>query len=65
MKNKNHCRELMILVSVLLAVSSLATAQTYTVTDLGVLPGDSASEGLAVNSSGEVVGCSDTSTERR
>jgi probable HAF family extracellular repeat protein len=62
MKNKNHCRELMILVSVLLEVCSLATAQTYTVTDLGVLPGDSASEGLAVNSSGEVVGCSDTST---
>lgn len=33
-------------------------AQTYTVTDLGVLAGDSTSAGLSVNSQGHVVGCS-------
>jgi probable HAF family extracellular repeat protein len=43
-------------------LASVATAQTYTVTDLGVLSGDSASQGFGVNSSGDVVGCADTST---
>jgi len=55
-------RKIRILFLELMVLASVATAQTYTVTDLGVLPGDTASEGLAVNSSGQVVGCSDTST---
>lgn len=46
---------------VFLALAAVATAQTYTVTDLGVLSGDSASQGFAVNTSGQVVGCADTS----
>jgi probable HAF family extracellular repeat protein len=50
-----------ILVIALTTLSSIATAQTYSVTDLGVLSGDTASEGIAVNSSGHVVGCADTS----
>jgi probable HAF family extracellular repeat protein len=50
-----------ILFSMLLVLASAAAAQTYSVTDLGVLAGDTASEGLGVNSSGQVVGCSDTS----
>lgn len=58
---KNNCRGFVILVPVLIALASVATAQTYSVTDLGVLQGDTASEGLAVNSSGQVAGCSDTS----
>jgi len=41
---------------------SPAPAQTYTVTDLGVLRGDTASAGIAINSFGQVVGCADTST---
>lgn len=42
---------------------SLAAAQTYRVTDLGVLPGDTGSLGDVINSSGQVVGCSDTSID--
>jgi len=61
MRKKDGCVGI-ILVIALTALSSIATAQTYTVTDLGVLPGDSASEGFALNSSGQVVGCADTST---
>jgi len=38
-----------------------ASSQTFTITDLGVLSGDSGSQGLAVNSAGQVAGCSDTS----
>jgi probable HAF family extracellular repeat protein len=60
MRNRD-CWVGMILSIVLTALASVATAQTYSVTDLGVLPGDTASEGLAVNSSGHVVGCADTS----
>jgi len=41
---------------------SLALAQTYKVTDLGVLPGDSGSAGFSINSFGRVTGCSDGST---
>jgi len=37
-------------------------AQSYSITDLGVLHGDSASAGIGINSFGEIVGCSDTST---
>jgi hypothetical protein len=39
----------------LLAVDP-ATAQTYTVTDLGVLPGQDFSEALGINNSGDVIG---------
>ena len=48
--------------SLSLSSGSLAIAQTYTVTDLGVLGGDSASASIGINSFGEIVGCSDTST---
>jgi probable HAF family extracellular repeat protein len=61
MQNRKRSFGAMILFVVLMAAASVASAQTYTVTDLGVLSGDTASEGLAVNSSGEVVGCADTS----
>src|SRR3974390_3004002 len=39
-----------------------AVAQTYNITDLGVLKGDNESSGFAINNYGEVVGCSDTQT---
>src|SRR5258706_5067537 len=40
----------------LTAASSLCAAQTYTVTDLGTLPGGSASGAKAINVSGEITG---------
>ena len=46
-----------------LAVSILtacSVAQTYTVTDIGVLKGNNESSGFWINSSGAVVGCADT-----
>ena len=43
---------------------SLAAAQTYKVTDLGVLPGHTGSAGFGINSSGQVTGCSDGSTSQ-
>ena len=46
-----------------LAVSiwtACSVAQTYTVTDIGVLRGDNESSGFWINSSGAVVGCADT-----
>ena len=45
-----------------LAAAVAATAQTYTVTDLGVLKGDNESSGFWINNLGDVVGCSDTAT---
>lgn len=45
-----------------LAASSLAAAQSYTITDLGVLKGNNESSGFWINNLGEVVGCSDTQT---
>jgi probable HAF family extracellular repeat protein len=42
--------------------SAVAAAQTYTITDLGVLKGDNESSGFWINNLGEVVGCSDTET---
>lgn len=39
-----------------------ASAQTYTITDLGVLKGDNESSGFWINDLGDVVGCSDTQT---
>jgi probable HAF family extracellular repeat protein len=47
-----------------LFVTCFAAAQTYTVTDLGVLPGDSSSLAYFVNSSGQMTGCSDNSTSQ-
>jgi len=46
----------------ILAAAALATAQTYTITDIGVLKGDNESSGFWLNNLGEVVGCSDTAT---
>lgn len=46
----------------LLAFATLSTAQTYTITDLGVLKGDNESAGFWINNLGDVVGCSDTQT---
>jgi len=45
-----------------LLAAALATAQTYTITDLGVLKGDNESSGFFINNLGDVVGCSDTQT---
>lgn len=61
MEDKNAGIRMTILFLALIALGGGAAAQTYTVTDLGVLPGFTASQGFAVNSAGEVVGCSDMS----
>jgi len=45
-----------------LAAAAAATAQTYTITDVGMLKGDNESSGFWINNLGEVVGCSDTKT---
>jgi probable HAF family extracellular repeat protein len=45
-----------------LVASAVAGAQTYTVTDIGVIKGDNESSGFWLNNLGEVVGCSDTAT---
>src|SRR3974390_2428529 len=45
-----------------LASVAVATAQTYTITDIGVLKGDNESSGFWLNNLGDVVGCSDTQT---
>ena len=45
-----------------LATAALAGAQTYTITDIGVLKGDNESSGFWINNNGEVVGCSDIET---
>jgi probable HAF family extracellular repeat protein len=41
---------------------AVASAQTYTIIDLGVLKGDNESSGFWINDLGDVVGCSDTQT---
>lgn len=46
----------------IVAAASGVAAQSYTITDLGVLKGDNESSGFFINNSGEVVGCSDTET---
>jgi probable HAF family extracellular repeat protein len=43
-----------------LSVPAGAVVQTYTITDIGVLNGDNESSGFWLNTSGAVVGCSDT-----
>jgi len=45
-----------------LAAAGIGAAQTYSVTDLGVLKGDNESSGFWINNNGDVVGCSDTQT---
>ena len=47
------------LLAIVLA-TTWASAQKYTITDLGVLKGDNESSGFFINNLGEVVGCSDT-----
>lgn len=46
----------------LCALASQSSAQTYTVTDLGTLPGNSVSQAYALNDAGEVAGVSDSPT---
>lgn len=42
--------------------SAFSAAQSYTITDLGVLKGDNESSGFWINNNGDVVGCSDSET---
>jgi probable HAF family extracellular repeat protein len=44
----------------IILTTTLSSAQTYTVTDIGLLKGDNESSGFFINNLGEVVGCSDT-----
>jgi probable HAF family extracellular repeat protein len=46
----------------IVAAASGVAAQSYTITDLGVLKGDNESSGFFINNLGEVVGCSDVQT---
>jgi probable HAF family extracellular repeat protein len=46
----------------LCASASQSTAQTYTITDLGTLPGNSVSKAYALNDAGEAAGVSETPT---
>jgi probable HAF family extracellular repeat protein len=46
----------------LCVLAAVASAQTYTITDLGVLKGENESSGFWINDLGDVVGCSDTQT---
>jgi probable HAF family extracellular repeat protein len=50
---------LCVAITMLLALSAGALAQTYTITDIGVLNGDNESSGFWLNAHGAVVGCSD------
>ena len=45
--------------AITLLLASLATAQSYTITDVGTLPGGVYSDALGINAAGHVVGCSD------
>jgi probable HAF family extracellular repeat protein len=42
--------------------AALLTAQTYTITTIGLLKGDNEANGFWINNLGQVVGCSDTAT---
>ena len=53
---------IMLLAVGILASAVVLAAQTYTITDLGVLKGDNESNGFWINNFGEVVGCADTAT---
>lgn len=48
--------------AMVLASVTMASAQSYSITDLGVLKGDNESSGFWINNLGDVVGCSDTQT---
>jgi len=50
------------LAAFVLAFAAVASAQTYTITDIGVLKGGNESSGFWINDLGDVVGCSDTQT---
>jgi probable HAF family extracellular repeat protein len=56
------CRTAGLWLSLALTFATLAAAQTYTVTDLGLLKGDNEASAFWINNLGEVVGCSDTAT---
>lgn len=47
-----------------LILAACAAAQTYTITDIGVMKGDNESNGFFLNSNGAVVGCSDTANSQ-
>jgi probable HAF family extracellular repeat protein len=49
--------------SIILLFASLAAAQSYTITDLGVLAGDVTSEGRGISPSGQVVGDVETNLQ--
>jgi probable HAF family extracellular repeat protein len=53
---------MMLAVLWLCASASQSTAQTYTITDLGTLPGNSVSKAYALNDAGEAAGVSETPT---
>lgn len=57
-----HRAFVMALAALVFAIAAFASAQTYTITDLGVLKGDNESSGFWINNLGDVVGCSDTQT---
>lgn len=54
------CRSAMVVfvLSLVLSCVSIASANPYVVTDIGVLPGDTTSYAEAVNDSGQVAGSS-------
>jgi probable HAF family extracellular repeat protein len=58
----NMLRRVLLGMGLVLALMVGAVAQTYTVTDIGVLKGDNESSGFWINASGAVVGCSDAAT---
>lgn len=51
-----------LLVGLVCILAALASAQTYTITDLGALKGKNESSGFWINNLGDVVGCSDMQT---
>ena len=56
------CASVKMLAACVLAFAAAVSAQTYTITDLGVLKGKNESNGFWINNLGDVVGCSDTQT---
>jgi probable HAF family extracellular repeat protein len=59
---RKSAMSVMLTVLWLCASASQSTAQTYTITDLGTLPGNSVSKALALNDAGEAAGVSETPT---
>jgi probable HAF family extracellular repeat protein len=49
-------------IGLILASAAFAAAQTYTITEIGLLKGDNENSGFWINNLGEVVGCSDKKT---